>query len=86
MSDRTMATPFLVAPSGRAPSAGGSWSLPAKRPAPQQARSVLTAIARAWRRQRTRAALAQLDEHLLKDIGVTYAEAENEANKPFWQA
>jgi uncharacterized protein YjiS (DUF1127 family) len=38
----------------------------------------------AWRRHRTRGCLADLDAHLLKDIGVSYAEAEAEANKPFW--
>jgi uncharacterized protein YjiS (DUF1127 family) len=38
----------------------------------------------AWRRQRTRSCLAELDAYMLKDIGVSYAEAEAEANKPFW--
>ena len=27
-----------------------------------------------------------LDSHLLKDIGVSFTEAEAEANKPFWRA
>ncbi|MBV8614620.1 MAG: DUF1127 domain-containing protein [Acetobacteraceae bacterium] len=40
----------------------------------------------AWRRHRSRQALAQLDARLLRDIGVTFAEAENEVNKPFWRA
>ena len=39
----------------------------------------------AYRRYRSRQLLAQLDGHLLKDIGVSYAEAEAEANKPFWR-
>jgi uncharacterized protein YjiS (DUF1127 family) len=43
-------------------------------------------VQKAWRRHRSRQALAQLDARLLRDIGVTYAEAENEANKPFWRA
>ena len=38
----------------------------------------------AWRRYRSRQRIAALDRHLLKDIGITYAEAEREANKPFW--
>jgi uncharacterized protein YjiS (DUF1127 family) len=38
----------------------------------------------AWRRHRSRLCLAELDAYLLKDIGVSYAEAEAEANKPFW--
>lgn len=38
-----------------------------------------------WRRrQRSRTSLSELNDHMLKDIGVTYAEAEHEANKPFW--
>ncbi|MDE2005242.1 MAG: DUF1127 domain-containing protein [Rhodospirillales bacterium] len=40
----------------------------------------------AWRRQRSRARIAALDAHLLADIGVSFAEAEHEANKPFWRA
>jgi uncharacterized protein YjiS (DUF1127 family) len=40
----------------------------------------------AWHRHRTRHCLAELDAYLLKDIGVSYAEAEAEANKPFWVA
>ena len=42
-------------------------------------------IKSAWRRHRSRQRIAQLDGDLLKDIGVTYSEAEAEANKPFWQ-
>ena len=43
------------------------------------------AIRAAWRRYRSRQRIAQLDGHLLKDIGVSFAEAEAEANKPFWR-
>jgi uncharacterized protein YjiS (DUF1127 family) len=39
----------------------------------------------AWRRYRTRQRIADLDSHLLKDIGVTPFDAEIEANKPFWR-
>ena len=38
-----------------------------------------------WRRHHTRQRIAELDNHMLKDIGVSFAEAETEANKPFWQ-
>jgi uncharacterized protein YjiS (DUF1127 family) len=38
-----------------------------------------------WRRYRTRQRISQLDTHILKDIGVSFAEAEAEANKPFWR-
>ncbi len=40
----------------------------------------------AWRRHATRQHICDLDAHALKDIGVSYAEAEAEANKPFWRA
>jgi uncharacterized protein YjiS (DUF1127 family) len=39
----------------------------------------------AWRRYCSRQHIAELDGHLLKDIGVSFAEAEAEANKPFWR-
>ncbi len=38
-----------------------------------------------WRRYRSRQSIVGLDGHLLKDIGVSFAEAEAEANKPFWR-
>ncbi len=39
----------------------------------------------AWRRSRDRARIAGLDARALRDIGATWAEAEHEANKRFWQ-
>ena len=39
----------------------------------------------ALRRYRSRQRITELDHHLLKDIGVSFAEAETEANKPFWR-
>ena len=33
-----------------------------------------------------RAHLASLDDHLLKDVGLTRAQADVEARKPFWRA
>jgi uncharacterized protein YjiS (DUF1127 family) len=33
---------------------------------------------------RQRRALLALNEHMLKDIGITRAEAEREARRPFW--
>jgi len=38
----------------------------------------------AMRRYRTRQHLADLDERLLRDIGVTRLDARQEAAKPFW--
>ena len=37
-------------------------------------------------RSRQRMALAELDDRLLRDIGVTSAQARREAAKPFWSA
>ena len=34
---------------------------------------------------RQRRALLTLDDHMLKDIGISRAEAEHEAARPFWQ-
>jgi len=45
-----------------------------------------TTIRKAWGRYRTRQRIAYLDSHLLQDIGVSFADAEAEANKPFWRA
>lgn len=37
-------------------------------------------------RRRTRKALAQLDTHLLKDVGLTQETAHKEARLPFWMS
>jgi uncharacterized protein YjiS (DUF1127 family) len=37
-------------------------------------------------RSRGRRQLLLLDEHVLRDIGITRLQAEAEANKPFWRA
>jgi uncharacterized protein YjiS (DUF1127 family) len=61
-------------------------SLPNQPNKPSRLAWLLAAMREAWRRQRSRQRLADLDAHILKDIGVTYAEAEFEANKPFWRS
>ncbi|TDJ66959.1 MAG: DUF1127 domain-containing protein [Proteobacteria bacterium] len=38
-----------------------------------------------WDRARQRHHLLQLDDRLLKDVGLTRAGVEREAAKPFWQ-
>ena len=44
------------------------------------------ATLRTWRRRiRERDQLARLDDRMLSDIGMTRAEAEFLANKPFWR-
>lgn len=58
---------------------------PGPHPGPGRS-SIRATIREGWRRWRSRTALSELDPHILKDIGVTRAEAEYEANKPFWRA
>lgn len=48
-------------------------------------RGWLIALARAHERSRQRQTLRDLDDHLLRDIGVTREQAEREAHKPFWR-
>ncbi|MGQ9369649.1 DUF1127 domain-containing protein [Azospirillum sp. ST 5-10] len=45
----------------------------------------LDAFLAANERWRQRQALLRLDDHLLKDIGITRADAEGEADKSFWR-
>jgi uncharacterized protein YjiS (DUF1127 family) len=47
-------------------------------------RSAMGWLLEAWERRRTRDYLTQLDDRMLKDIGVTRVEARREASKPFW--
>lgn len=47
--------------------------------------SLLT-IGHVWaERHRSRRALAQLDDHMLADIGLSRSKIEEEIEKPFWQ-
>jgi uncharacterized protein YjiS (DUF1127 family) len=45
----------------------------------------ISAVMRMHERRRQRQALLDLDEHLLRDIGITRYEADREAEKPFWR-
>ena len=54
--------------------------------APEEPRRGVLTLVREWlRRSRTRTEIAELDDHLLRDIGLTRFEAEVEARKHFWQ-
>ena len=50
-----------------------------------QSRLSWASVRAGWRRYRSRQSIAGLDSHMLKDIGVSFADAEAEANKPFWR-
>ena len=59
---------------------------------PVRARTPIHRVAAAWRvvsrwieRVRQRDALAALDDHQLRDIGITRAEVAREWEKPFWR-
>ena len=47
--------------------------------------AAFTLIGRWIERTRQRQALADLDDHMLRDIGVTRVEAARECRKPFWR-
>jgi uncharacterized protein YjiS (DUF1127 family) len=45
----------------------------------------LAAVRRMHERRRQRQDLRVLDDHLLRDIGVTHEQARREAGRPFWR-
>lgn len=57
---------------------------PRRRVAAIAAPGWLDVVKAAWRRRRSRMLLAQFDDRMLKDIGLTRADAQREANRPFW--
>jgi uncharacterized protein YjiS (DUF1127 family) len=57
-----------------------------RQPRPATGPSVWQRAGVMWQRHRSRQRIAQLDADMLKDIGVSFGEAEAEANKPFWRA
>lgn len=60
------------------------WVLPARRRARPPA-ELLERAFEAWGRARQRRALAELPDSLLADIGLSRAQAQEEAEKPFWR-
>jgi uncharacterized protein YjiS (DUF1127 family) len=65
-----------------------TFTLARERPAQRDAQSRLSpAVLWAWyRRYNQRQELRSLDDRMLADIGVSRAEADREARKPFWMA
>ena len=47
--------------------------------------SVRQWLARVWRNATARRDLAALDDRMLKDLGISHAQAHFEANKPLWR-
>lgn len=46
----------------------------------------LNSIMNVWiKRQQQRKQLAQLEQHLLKDVGLTDEQVQREVSKPFWK-
>lgn len=84
MSGSSLTHNFVIAPPARPVSQTAA--IPQRRgPSRRKTGSVWARVGVFWRRHRSRVALANLDGHLLRDIGVTYTDAEQEANKPFWR-
>jgi uncharacterized protein YjiS (DUF1127 family) len=53
--------------------------------APMPLLKVLAQAIVRFRRQRQRTSLAQLDDRMLRDMGISRLEAERESRKPFWR-
>jgi uncharacterized protein YjiS (DUF1127 family) len=85
MSTQSLTTAFLADPGTPARSNGRLRAAPVRRQGKSRAGGLWATVVAAYRRHRTRAALAGLDAYMLRDIGVSPAEAEHEANKPFWR-
>lgn len=61
-------------------------ALPAQMPPLSRLLVTVALTLAAWdSRHRGRRALARLDDHLLRDIGLNEGRAASEATKPFWQ-
>ena len=85
MSTQSLTTRFLADAGTPARNNGWIRAAPVQRREKPRAGGIWATIVEAYRRRRTRAALAGLDPYMLKDIGVSPAEAEYEANKAFWR-
>jgi uncharacterized protein YjiS (DUF1127 family) len=55
-------------------------------PARQPARGLLATLESWAERHRQRRALLGLSDSMLKDVGISYADAWQEGRKPFWRA
>jgi uncharacterized protein YjiS (DUF1127 family) len=85
MSSQSLTTRSLADAATPAPDNGWMRAAPVRRHEKPRVAGLWAMIVAAYRRHRSRAALARLDGYILKDIGVSLSEAEHEANKPFWR-
>lgn len=85
MATRSLTHSFLTDSPVPAPRPGRTGTVAVPRQRPPRLALAWTLVRDAYRRYRSRAVLSRLDAYQLKDIGLSFAEAENEANKPFWQ-
>ena len=58
---------------------------PQRRSVTVPVRGLLATVKVAWRRWHSRNLLSQLDDYMLKDMGLTRADVWHEAGKPFWR-
>lgn len=84
-SGGSLTATFVVPSSERAIPGEPAGTLRGKRPRKPRLALLRAMLRAAWRRHRSRSVLARLDGDLLKDVGISYAEAEFELNKPFWR-
>ena len=67
------------------PQAYSTWHPKERRAPVHRVAAAFVLFARWIERVRQRQALAELDDHMLRDIGVTRVEALRECAKPFWR-
>ncbi len=63
----------------------GSRTMPRQNDAPEFGAVLRTRLTQAWRNFTTRQQLAELDDRMLKDLGISRAQAQFEANQPIWR-
>jgi uncharacterized protein YjiS (DUF1127 family) len=85
MATRSLNHSFLLDSPVPASRRGGTRTVSAPSQRPPRLVLAWTWLRDAYRRHRSRTVLSQLDAYQLKDIGLSFSEAENEANKPFWR-
>jgi len=85
MSSQSLTARFLAHTGTPASDDGRMRATPVRRREKPRRAELWAMIVAAYRRHRSRAALAGLDAYMLKDIGVSSSQAEFEANKPFWR-